>query len=180
MRVAVLGYYHESNTFVDALTEVDRFEETAWLHGNEIARVEGDAHSSMAGFLAVGTEPGVEVVPLVWIRATPSGTIAASAFERIAGELVGALEQGGPWDAVLLVLHGAAVSERHRDADGEVAARVRVAVGPGVPIGLALDMHTNLSRRMVECVTATTIYRTNPHVDARERALECAEIIVRT
>src|SRR5262249_7341651 len=77
-------------------------------------------------------------------------------------------------------LHGAAVSERHRDADGEVEARVRVAVGPGVPIGLALDMHTNLSRRMVECVTATTIYRTNPHVDARERALACAEIIVRT
>jgi len=180
VRLAALGFYHESNTFVETRTSIARFEETGWLAGDEIVRVEGDAHSSMAGYLAVGEQSGVEVVPLSWIRATPSGTVSAEAFDRIAAELVSALARSGPWDGVLLVLHGAAVAERHADADGEIAARIRAAVGEHVPIGLALDMHTNLSRRMVENVTATTIYRTNPHVDARERALECAEIIVRT
>ncbi len=180
MRIAALGFYHESNTFVETLTEVAQFEETAWLQGGEITRVEGEAHSSMAGFLAVGEQPGVEVVPLLFVRATPSGTVSAEAFDRIAGALIASLERDGPWDAVLLVLHGAAVSERHQDADAEVAARVRAAVGDRVPIGLALDMHTNLSPRLIENVDVTTIYRTNPHVDARERALECAEIVVRT
>src|SRR5262249_10311880 len=66
----------------------------------------------------------------------------------------------------------------HPDADGEVVARVRALVGPRVPIGLALDMHANVSRRMVEQATVTTIYRTNPHLDPRPRARECAELVV--
>jgi microcystin degradation protein MlrC len=64
--------------------------------------------------------------------------------------------------------------------DGEIVSRVRALVGPRMPIGLSLDMHANVSRRMVEEATATVIYRTNPHLDPRPRALECAELIVRT
>jgi microcystin degradation protein MlrC len=179
VRIAALGFYHESNTFVEEPTRLERFEETAWLHGDDIVRVEGDAHSSMAGFLAIGEQEGVDVVPLFFARATPSGTIAAAAFERIAAELCAPLEREGPWDAVLLVLHSAAVSESYPDADGEIAARVRAVVGERVPIGLALDMHGNLTSRLLESATVTTMYRTNPHVDARERALECADIVVR-
>jgi len=33
---------------------------------------------------------------------------------------------------------------------------------------------------MIEQTTVTTIYRTNPHIDPRERALDCAELIART
>jgi microcystin degradation protein MlrC len=180
VRLAALGFYHESNTFVVEPTTVDRFEETAWVRGDEILQVEGDSHSSMAGFLAIGQVSGVDVVPLLWVRATPSGTIAGATFDRIADELVAVLDERGPWDGVLLVLHGAAVSERYLDADGEIAERVRATVGDHVPIGLALDMHGNVSSRLVGSATVTTMYRTNPHVDARARALECAEIVVRT
>jgi microcystin degradation protein MlrC len=41
-------------------------------------------------------------------------------------------------------------------------------------------MHANISRKMVDNVTATVVYRTNPHLDPRPRARECADIIVRT
>jgi microcystin degradation protein MlrC len=64
--------------------------------------------------------------------------------------------------------------------DGEIAARVRAVVGPDIPIGMAPDMHANLSQKLVDNVTATVVYRTNPHLDPRQRGLECAEIIVRT
>jgi microcystin degradation protein MlrC len=90
------------------------------------------------------------------------------------------LKDNGPWDGVLLAQHGAAVSEEYPDVDGEVAARVRSLVGPDVPVGMTLDMHGNLSQKMIENTTATVVYRTNPHLDPRPRALECAEIIVRT
>ena len=33
---------------------------------------------------------------------------------------------------------------------------------------------------MIEHTTATVLYRTNPHLDPRPRAVECADIIVRT
>src|SRR5258707_4755416 len=90
------------------------------------------------------------------------------------------LRDQGPWDGVLLGQHGAAVSDDYPDMDGEVAARVRALVGPDVPIGMAPDMHANLSQKMIDNTTATVVYRTNPHLDPRPRGLECADIIVRT
>ena len=50
-----------------------------------------------------------------------------------------------------------------------------------LPIGLSLPyMHANLSQKMIDNATVTVVYRTNPHLDPRPRARECAEMIVRT
>jgi len=53
-------------------------------------------------------------------------------------------------------------------------------LGPDVPIGVNLDMHANLTQEMVQQSTVTVVYATNPHLDAKERAEQCAELIVRT
>jgi microcystin degradation protein MlrC len=116
----------------------------------------------------------------VFFRTEPSGLIEREAFERIVDELVGLLRERGPWDGVLLAQHGAAVADGYPDADGEIVSRVRAAAGPATPIGLSLDLHTNLSPRMIDGSTVTVLYRTNPHVDPRPRAAECAELIIRT
>ena len=81
---------------------------------------------------------------------------------------------------MLLAQHGAAVVRGFPDADAEVIRRVREVVGPDVPIGMTNDMHANLSHEMIAGTTVTTVYRTNPHLDARDRGLECADLIVRT
>jgi microcystin degradation protein MlrC len=180
MRLALLGFYHETNTFSVTPTTYALFARDGLLHGAEIVARYADAGSSVTGFLDAGQEPGVEVVPLFFTTTGPSGTITADAFERIADELVTALRQHAPWDGVLLVLHGAAVAEGFPDADGEMAARVRAAVGPDVPIGVAMDLHGNNTQRLIDNTTAVVFYRTNPHLDARVRARECAEIIIRT
>lgn len=179
MRVAAAGLWHESNTFIAEPTTYGRFEEDTLLRGEEIVRSEREAHSTMAGLLALGDLPDVELVPLLLARAIPGGTVTDGALNRIVAEILALLESGGPWDAVLLGLHGAAVAESYPDADAEIAERVRAAVGEQVPIGVALDMHANVSPRLIANVNATTIYRTNPHIDAREQALACGEIIVR-
>lgn len=120
------------------------------------------------------------VVPLYYATAQPSGMIERQTFEHIADELLVSLAAGGPWDGVLPALHGAAVAEGYPDVDGELVSRVRAAVGTSVPIGLALDLHANLTPQMVGQATVTVLYRTNPHLDARLRAGECAELVVRT
>jgi microcystin degradation protein MlrC len=180
LRLAALGLSHETNTFARLPATYERFAETGILRGEDIVRTFGESHATMAGYLDAGRESGVDVVPLLFTHTNPIGTITADAFERIVGEMLDLLRQNGPWDGVLLALHGAAVSEEFPDADGEIAVRVRAVVGAGVPIGLSLDMHANISRKMVDHVTATVAYRTNPHLDPRPRARECADIIVRT
>lgn len=180
MRLALLGYYHETNTFSATRTDYAKFEESGILRGEALVRAHGEGQSSVSGYLDVGREPGVEVVPLYFANTGPLGTITADAFERISAECLHLLDANGPWDGVLLVLHGAAVSEEYHDADGEFAARVRALVGPEMPIGIALDLHGNITARLVESATVTVLYRTNPHLDARIRARECGEIIVRT
>jgi microcystin degradation protein MlrC len=176
VRLAALQIWHESNTFVGEVTTAQAFQPV--LYGEAVRASEAEAGSTMAGFLTADGWEGVSVVPLLVAKACPSGTIAAEAFDWLLGEALAALAAGAPWDGVLLGLHGAAVSEAHPDADAEIAARVRAAVGPHVPIGLALDMHANITPRLIRSVTATGVYRTNPHVDAKEVALEVAQIVV--
>jgi microcystin degradation protein MlrC len=180
MRLAALGLHHESNTFSPLPGGLDQFRRAGIARGSLIVERYATSHATMAGFLEAGTWPGVEVVPLLFATITPMGTITIDAFEHISDEMIRLLEQHGPWDGVLLAQHGAAVSEEHADADGEIAVRVRRAVGPDTPIGMALDMHANVSPRMITHTTIAVAYRTNPHVDARERARECADLVVRT
>ena len=71
------------------------------------------------------------------------------------------------------------VAQHIRDADGNTVEKVRAAVGPDLyfPIVMTLDLHANVSPRMISGVTATTIYRTNPHIDQRDRGREAAAIL---
>ncbi|MBL0143097.1 MAG: M81 family metallopeptidase [Betaproteobacteria bacterium] len=49
---------------------------------------------------------------------------------------------------------------------------MRQLVGPGIPVLATLDLHANVSRRMVANASVLVAYRTNPHVDAAERGAE--------
>jgi microcystin degradation protein MlrC len=94
--------------------------------------------------------------------------------------LLDALKQAGPLDGLLVAPHGATVSEAAPDADGYWLSEVRKVVGPDVPIIGTLDPHVNLSPLMVASVNAFTAYRTNPHIDQKQRGLEAADLMLRT
>ncbi|HLZ08712.1 MAG TPA: M81 family metallopeptidase, partial [Chloroflexota bacterium] len=179
-RLATLGFLHETNTFSPVLADYAQFADGGILRGQEIVQQHRNAFSTLAGFLEAADTYGFEIVPLIFATTGPIGIITRDAFNRITGEMLELLRDNGPWDGVLLANHGAAVSEEFPDMDGEVAARVRSLVGPSVPIGMALDLHGNLTQKVLDNTTAVVFYRTNPHLDARERAVECAQIIVRT
>ena len=54
---------------------------------------------------------------------------------------------------------------------------MREIVGPDVPIAATLDLHANVSDRMVHSIDVFIGYRTNPHLDMRERGAEAAAAI---
>ncbi|MFN8524000.1 MAG: M81 family metallopeptidase [Chloroflexota bacterium] len=180
MRLAALGLSHETNTFSRVPASYEQFQAGGIHRGDEIVAHYATSNATMAGFLEAGQQDGVEVVPLIFAITGPIGTITKDAFDRIVGEMLELLRTRGPWDGVLLALHGAAVSEEYPDCDGEICRRVRALVGPAMPVGLSIDMHANISQQMIEHTTVCTVYRSNPHLDPRQRARECADLIVRT
>jgi len=177
VRLAVLGLGHETNTFSTVPADLATYEDGGIHRGPEMIDHYATSQATFAGFLAPvdggDVEDPVELVPLLAAWINPCGAITAEAFTAIVGEMVDRLAAAGPFDGVLLGLHGAAVAEGVLDADAEIAARVRAVVGPDVPIGVVVDMHANLDQRLVGTVDVLLPYQTNPHVDARERGLEC-------
>jgi microcystin degradation protein MlrC len=183
VRIAALGLHHETNTFSSYPTTYESFSQSSYgglFRAGEIEQNQRLSHSTFAGYFQAADELGFDLVPLLFAANDPSGTITRDAFDRIVGEMMHLLQDGASWDGVLLNQMGAAVSEDYPDVDGEVAARTRAVVGPAVPVVMTLDLHANVSQKMVEHTQAIVVYRTNPHMDARDRAIEACEILVRT
>lgn len=180
MRVATLGFHHESNMFAPVPASLEQFLASGPDEGDGLVAKYAESQATLAGFIeAAAAEPDVELVPLVYFDLNPMGTITSEALDHISARLLRELDDNGPWDAILLALHGAAASVGCLDADGEVLERIRGLVGAATPIAVTYDMHANISQRMVECATVVNTYMTNPHLDARLRARECAEVLFR-
>lgn len=180
MRIGIAGISHESNSFSSQPTTMERFAEHGLLRGEEIVARHRDAHSKIAGYLRGAQEYGYTAVPLFIASASPMGPLTRDTYETLVGEVLDAIRSAGPLDGLFLYLHGAMVSEAYPDGDGEMCARVRQFVGPDLPVMTTPDIHANMSQQMVDHTTATVIYRSNPHLDTRERGLETARLMVRT
>ena len=180
MRIAALGFHHETNTFQSVKTDYDAFKNTEFLIGDEIAERHANAHSTFAGYFQGAKKYEFDLVPLLFCFTGPTGTITKDAFDRITQEMIELLKKNGPWDGVLLAQHGAAVSEEYHDMDGEVARMVRDVIGNDIPMVMTLDLHSNISQKQVDNTDAIVVYRTNPHLDPVERALDACEILVKT
>lgn len=180
MRIGIIALLHESNTFSVQPTTLDSFRQNLLVSGDAMRDAFVGAHHEVGGFFGGLDAAGVEAVPLFAARALPAGTIRATAFDALVDQLLDCVRDGGPLDGVLVAPHGATVSEEHRDADGHWLRELRKIVGPEMPIIGTLDAHANLSQRMVDSCTALIAYRTNPHLDQRERGLEAADLMLRT
>jgi len=179
-RVGILALIQESNTFLSRKTTFADFESDILVYGEEVrARFEGAPHE-IGGYFEGLKDQAIDVVPIFAARAYPYGNIIAADFERLVGLLLDALKQAGPLDGLLVAPHGATVSESHPDADGYWLSEVRKIVGPKMPIIGTLDPHVNLSPLMVASVNAFTAYRSNPHIDQKQRGLEAADLMLRT
>ncbi len=168
-RIAIGGFQHETNTICPMPTVWEDFQTPgAWpaqTNGEAIFDTFAGANIPIAGFIEAGRAAGADLVPILWTAAEPAGIVRRDAFDRITGELVAGIAAAGTLDAVYLDLHGAMVADGYDDAEAEILARVRAAVGPDLPVAVSLDLHGNLSRAFFERASCAAIYRTYPHLD---------------
>jgi microcystin degradation protein MlrC len=179
-RVGIAGFLHESNTFLQVTTTRRNFEQASLTKGEAVIRRWEGGNHELGGFLEGAKRFGFTPVPIMATYAIPSGTIEGAAFEELCEEMVTELRNSLPLDGLLVALHGATVAENYRDADGEILRRLRESVGRDLPLIITLDLHANVSSNMVAYTNATVIYRSNPHLDQKDRGLEAAQLMTRT
>lgn len=178
-KIALLGIYHESNTFIDKPTALDDFRKGHWLKGENIRTEYAHAFHEIGGMLEVLEREAVEVIPVMYAEATPGGIITADTYRHLLTEMMGELDKVLPVDGCMVVPHGAAVSEAFPDMDGHWLSLLREKLGPGIPIIGTLDPHANVSSLMVASTDGLIAYRTNPHIDQRQVGKEAASLMVR-
>lgn len=174
MRVAIGGLWHETNTFATGRTALEAFD----VHeGPALVRALEGTRTPVGGFLDAGRRSGFEIAPVLFAWAAPSGLVTRAAYEQLAGRLVSGLAAARP-DGILLDLHGAMTADGYDDVEGDLLSRVRSGVGE-VPVGAVLDFHANTTAAFVERVEVVAGYDTYPHVDAYDRGVEVAGLLVR-
>jgi microcystin degradation protein MlrC len=168
-RIAVGGFLHETNTFAPTKATWEAFVHgggwPAMTIGAEVLKVMRGINVGLAGFNEEAENNGWELIPTVACGASPSAHVTEDAFERVVKVMIDGIKNAGRLDAVYLDLHGAMVTEHHDDGEGEILARVRQVIGPDLPLVVSLDLHANVTPRMVEHADALIAYRTYPHVD---------------
>ncbi len=174
--IAIGGIMHESNTFSNTPTNFEAFSHTI---GDDLFSVWKETHHEMGGFIQGAEDYNYTTHPTVMATATPAGPVTNDAFDKLTDMLVQQLKAVPKLDGLLLALHGAMVVESYPDGDGEVLRRLREIFGESLPIVVTLDHHANVSQQMVEKSTALVIYKTNPHIDQRQRGLQAAELMMR-
>jgi microcystin degradation protein MlrC len=180
-RVALLGFSIECNKFAPPATKA-HFLARTYLEGDAIvAEARAPAPAMLAetpGFVAAMDASGPWTpVGIALAMTEPNGPVEHDFFAELQGTIERRLKAALPVDAVYICSHGAGLTTEEDDPDGVLFERVRAIVGPDVPIAATLDLHANVTERMVRSIDAFIGYRTNPHLDMRERGAEAAAAI---
>ena len=96
-------------------------------------------------------------------------------YDSLLNNTLSSLRKNLPYDGLFLDLHGAMSVEGLIDAEGDYIKKVREVVGYKTIISTSMDLHGNVSKKLVNESDLITCYRMAPHEDAMEskqRALE--------
>ena len=177
-RVALAGFLHETNTFAPSPADMAAFVQGGgympMVRGAALMTAGRNINLGIGGAVAHGEGAGWDMVPVLWCGAIPSAHVTRDAYEAITTEIVEGIKAALPLDGVFLDLHGAMVAEHEDDGEGVLLSCVRAVVGPDVPIVTALDLHGNITAKMVVSADALVGFRTYPHVDMAETGRRAA------
>lgn len=178
MKIAVGGVFHETNTFSSMPTGWKQFETCALARGMDIIEQYQNTRGSLGGIIHAAEEYGLEIVPILYAGAVPGGIVDDGVFEEIADELCRGLDES--LDGVLLVLHGAMVTDNKDDAEAHLLKKVIGRLPSDIPVVCTTDLHANLSPEMVILSRCLVGFDTYPHRDYYERGQDAVRILYQT
>ena len=178
MKFLLAQMKHETNTFSPVVTDLARFargQATPFYDDEAIQAYKGTG-SALGAFIDIAEREGARIELPIAANAWPSGPVEDDAYAHMCERILDRITPD--LDAILLDLHGAMVTRSLDDGEGQLLKAVR-ARAPNIPIGVALDMHTNLYPEIVDNADVVAGYQTYPHIDLYETGQRAAEGIVR-
>ncbi len=176
-RVLVAQFMHETNTFSKLPTTLDDYRRRWLIEGEAMVPRFTGTKNEIGGYIDAAKKYGWEPVWAGAANATPSGKLTRETWEHIRDMIVGVAKKAGKLDAICLSLHGAAVTETEDDAEGALLEALRGIVGSDIPMVATLDLHANATTKMARNANALVSYRTYPHIDGYERAVQAAALV---
>jgi len=171
MKILIARFNHETNTFSPVATPLAAF---APSFGAAAYQENLGMRTAMAAFIDLAQEVGATLVTPLSATANPSGPVQAQAYTTLSDCIVAAAPG---CNAILLDLHGAMVAENSTDGEGDLLARVRAAA-PGVPLGVALDLHGNITQKIVANADVVVGFKTYPHIDMYETGAHAGRLLL--
>ncbi len=150
------------------------------LRGKALFDAHAEADTCVRGVLNVlGPMKNLELVPVYGASACSAGPLSSEGFGQLADEFLEAIAKAKTPDlaAVYLSLHGAMGAVGELDPEGYLLERVRVCVGPDIPIVISLDLHGLLTDRMLSNCDAIAVYHTYPHNDFTSTGQRAARLL---
>jgi microcystin degradation protein MlrC len=177
MRVFTAGLGAETGSFGAACIGLADFEETCFYGPCEHPDVLTEVSAPLLVLRRRRATAGWAVVEGSYLFALPGGPVARRVYESLRDRILQELQQAMPVDAVALSLHGAMCAIGYDDCEGDLLARIRAVVGPGVAIGAELDPHAHLSQGMIDNADILIAMREYPHTDFLARAEELVDLL---
>ncbi len=176
MRIGVGYLLQETNTFSPVET---RWEDFGLVEGADVVDRWAETQTEIGGFLEALEASGHEAIPMFAGWAMTAGRLSAATFERLLATVRRRLEDAKPLDGLLLALHGSMTAHGTDDCDGRIVDTGRRIVGER-PLVVTLDLHANLTPKIVGGTDAVIGYQTYPHTDMYATGVAGAELLIRT
>ncbi|MFJ8234969.1 M81 family metallopeptidase [Ureibacillus sp. NPDC094379] len=172
MRIVIGQLSHETNTFSSVLTNEELFKSWEWAEGNDLVQRNREVKDYLGGMIVQSEELGIEIIPTFSASALPSGLIPIETYQSIKDIFIKNFPQKGQYDGVCLALHGAGVVEKVDDLEGDFLEFIRGIVGKEIPIVVTLDLHGNITEKMLNNADLLLGVKLYPHTDSYDRGKE--------
>ncbi len=178
LRIALASLTFEGNSFSPVVAGLVQFERCYLLRGQALVDALAGTRDAVAG--ALQALAGQALQPLLAADAGAGGRVSDACYATLKAEILQGLSSAAPVHGVMLALHGAMLTESLDDAEGDLLEAVRAAVGPRTPIAVSLDLHAQLTPRMVAAADVIVGFKAYPHDDAFETGQQAATLLLRT
>jgi len=179
MNVFTAAMMSETNRFSPIPTDLESYKEYPYyMPGGKLSESELLNDPFYGAFVSIIKSNSNEVFIGPAFGAQPAGLTIQKDYEKMRDCILQHLDKVvDKIDGVALFLHGAQMAYGYDDCEGDLLSHIRKRVGPDMPVAVLLDLHGNLSDKMLEQATFLIACKEYPHTDYPERAKELVKLL---
>lgn len=178
MRVFIGEFRQESNSFNPVASSLAFWDKSGRYEGEAMRQALEGKPCAVGGMIHALEESGekTETVFGISMSCQSGGPAEQEVMDLFLDRTLAIIRHNPSFDLVLLSFHGALQTMECDDAEGEVAEKIRQAVGEETIISVSTDLHAFISPKLLNNVDAIAGYHTYPHIDFFQTGVRAAKL----